>query len=383
MRVLLTSTPGAGHIGPLVPFARAIRRAGHDVLLAAPVSAQARVERAGLAYLSFGDPLRSDLDPVWAKVAGVAPDEANEIVIGEIFAGVRARAALPGIELAIDAWRPHVVLRESCEFAGAVAAEARGLPHARVGIGLALSEDHTVRAAAPAVDELRARAGLEPDPGGERLAEAPYLTLAPPALESPDVPAPARTLRYHETPPPHALPDPAAPPLVYVSFGSVAPTMGFFPGLYRAVIDALAGLPAQIVVTVGDEADPAALGVLPDNVRVERWIPQAEILAQASAMIGHGGFGTTLGALLAGVPQVVVPLFADQPVNAERLAATGAGLVADPPVVRAAVERVLAEPSFRASAARVAREAFALPPIDAVGSLLAELAHTAKERRAA
>ena len=331
MRVLLTSTPGAGHIGPLVPFARAIRRAGHDVLLAAPVSAQARVERAGLAYLSFGDPPKSELDPVWAKVAGATPDEANEIVIGELFAGVRARAALPGIELAMDAWRPHVVLRESCEFAGAVAAEARGIPHARVGIGLALSEDYALRTAAPAVDELRAWAGLEPDPEGERLAAAPWLTLTPPSLESPDVPAPARTLRFHDAAPrPHAMPAAGAPPLVYVSFGSVAPTMGFFPGLYRAVIDALAGLPARVVMTVGDAADPAALGALPDNVRVERWIPQAEILGEAAAMVGHGGFGTTLGALLAGVPQVVVPLFADQPYNAERIEAIGAGLVADP-----------------------------------------------------
>jgi UDP:flavonoid glycosyltransferase YjiC (YdhE family) len=387
MRVLLTSTPGAGHIGPLVPFAHAIRRAGHEVLVAAPVSAQERVERAGLAYLSFGDPLPRDLDPVWAKVAGATPEEANEIVIGEIFAGVRARAALPGVELAIDAWRPHVVLRETYEFAGAVAAEARGLPHARVGIGLALAEDLALRTGAPAVDELRGWLGLEPDPAAERLAAAPWLTLTPPSLESPDVPAPARTLRFHAAAPrPHAIADPDAPPLVYVSFGSVAPTMGYFPGLYRTVVDALDGLPVRVVVTVGDAADPAALGPLPANVRAERWIPQAEILGEAYAIVGHGGFGTTLGALLAGVPQVVVPLFADQPLNAGRVEAVGAGLAADaadPAGIRAAVERVLAEPSFRASAARVAREAFALPPIDAVASVLAELAQAAKERRAA
>ena len=38
-------------------------------------------------------------------------------------------------------------------------------------------------------------------------------------------------------------------------------------------------------------------------------MPQADVLAHASAMIGHGGFGTTMGALAAGVPQVVVPIF--------------------------------------------------------------------------
>ena len=139
-------------------------------------------------------------------------------MIGELFAGVRARSALPGVELAMDAWRPHVVLRESAEFAAAVAAEARGIPHARVGTGLAMVEDYTVRTAAPAVDELRAWAGLEPDPAGERLAAAPYLTLAPPSLEAPGEPAPERILRFHDAAPrPHAVPSAGAPPLVYVT----------------------------------------------------------------------------------------------------------------------------------------------------------------------
>ena len=133
MRVLLASTSGAGHFGPLVPFANAIRRAGHDILVAAPISAQPRVERAGLPFISFADPLERDLDPVWARVRAAGPDEANELVLGELFGRVRARAALPGVELAIDAWRPDVVIRESCEFASAVAAEAREIPVARVG----------------------------------------------------------------------------------------------------------------------------------------------------------------------------------------------------------------------------------------------------------
>jgi len=387
MRVLLTSTPGSGHLGPLFPFAHAIRRAGHEVLVAAPVSAQARVERAGLAYLSFADPLERDLAPVWANARAAAPDDANEIVIRDLFGGVRARSALPGVELAMDAWRPHVVLRESSEFGAAVAAEARGIPHARVGTGLAMFEDYAVRTAAPAVDELRAWAGLEPDPAGERLAAAPYLTLAPPSLEAPGEPAPEHVLRYHDAVPrPHAVPSHGVPPLVYVTFGSVTPTLGHYPELYRAVIGALADLPVRIIVTIGDAADPAELGALPANVRAERWIPQAEIFGEAAAMVGHGGFGTMLGALLSGVPQVVVPLFADQPYNARRIAALGAGLAADaerPETIRAAVERLLDESSFRAAASSVAREAFTLPPIDSVASVLLELAHAAREPRAA
>ena len=356
--------------------------------MAAPYSAQARVERAGLAYLSFADPLQLDLEPHWSAARN-APDweVANEIVLSRIFGGVRARAALPGVELAIDAWQPHVVVRETCEFAGAIAAEARGLPHARVGIGLTLTEDYAIRTAAPALEPLREAAGLEPDPEGRRLDEAPYLTLTPPSLEAPGVTVASRTLRFHDAAPrPHSVQDPGEPPLVYLTLGTVAPTIGLFPGLYRAIIAALADLRLRLVVTVGDAADPAELGPLPANVRAERWIPQAEILAQASAIVGHGGFGTTLGALLAGLPQVVVPLFADQPSNADRIAEIGAGLRADatdPQTIRAAVQRVLGEGSFRAVAGAVAREAFTLPPIEAAESTLLELVESARERRAA
>src|SRR4051812_24419864 len=243
MRVLFTSTSGAGHLGPLLPFADAVRRAGHEILVAAPISAQARVERAGLPFMSHADPSDSELGPFWARVRAGGLEQGNELVVGELFGGLRARAALPGIELAIDAWRPDVVVRESCEFAAAVAAEARSVPHARVGIGLAATEAMAIAWAAPRVDELREWTGLEPDPEGERLAASPYLTLTPPSLEVGGG-APWPTPRYHAVAPPLRLVrSTSTAPLVYLSFGSVAPTMGFYPGLYRAVIDALAGLP--------------------------------------------------------------------------------------------------------------------------------------------
>src|SRR5215210_8168942 len=196
MRVLLSSTSGAGHLGPLIPFAHALRRAGHETLVTAPVSAQARGERAGLPFMSFADPADRELEPLWARVGAATPEQANDLVLGELFGGLRARAALPGVELAMDAWRPHVVVRESCEFASAVAAEARGIPVARVGIGLAAMEEFAIRAAAPGVNELRESVGLAPDPGGERLAATPYLTLTPPSLEMPRVPLPERVLRF-------------------------------------------------------------------------------------------------------------------------------------------------------------------------------------------
>jgi UDP:flavonoid glycosyltransferase YjiC (YdhE family) len=128
----------------------------------------------------------------------------------------------------------------------------------------------------------------------------------------------------------------------------------------------------------------AALGAPPPNVHVEQWVPQAAVLAHASAVVCHGGSGTTLGALAAGIPLVVVPLFADQPENARRVAEVGAGIAVgpeapsesirstvDPAAVREAVEAVLADGGYQAAAARLADEIRALPTADAALEALA------------
>ena len=84
-------------------------------------------------------------------------------------------------------------------------------------------------------------------------------------------------------------------------------------------------------MTTGSGLDLDSLGPIPANARVERWWPQADVMPAASAMVGHGGFGTTMMALAAGVPQVVVPLFAgDQHVHAAQVASVGAGLSLPP-----------------------------------------------------
>ncbi|HEV7758024.1 MAG TPA: nucleotide disphospho-sugar-binding domain-containing protein [Acidimicrobiales bacterium] len=127
----------------------------------------------------------------------------------------------------------------------------------------------------------------------------------------------------------------------------MAATAGMFPVLYRALLDAVADLPVRVLLTLGQVGEIAELGPLPANVHVERFWPQQDVMPSATAVIGHGGFGTTMTTLAAGVPQVVLPLAAAVP---DALAA------------------LLAEPSYATAARGLADEMAALPaPAAAVG----------------
>ena len=374
MRLLFATTRGAGHVGPLIPFARAAAAAGHEVLVAGPASAGRIARRAGLSATAVGEPPAAHAERAWAPVWSKETSPGMERVVQDLFIGLHASLALPAMLDTAVRFRPDVVVRETLEFSSALVAERLAIPQVRVGVHLDSDTDADARllgVATPALDALRPTLGLAPDPAALAIRESPVLTLAP-ASTSGTAPA----LRFRDTTehPAVALPrwgDPAAP-LVYVSFGSEAAASHHFPGVYRRAAEALSTLPVRVLLTIGDRRDPAELGALPPSVRVERWMPQAGVMAHALAMVGHGGSGSTLMALAAGVPLALVPMFVDGPANARRVAELGAGIALErgPEELAGAVAELLMDPAYRAAAGAVATEIRALPPVeDAVGML--------------
>jgi UDP:flavonoid glycosyltransferase YjiC (YdhE family) len=377
MRALFSSTRGAGHFNPLVPFARAFERAGHELLFAGPPDLAGAVDAAGFEFWQFDPPAEDELGAVWARVPELPPEEANEVVVGEVFGRLNTTAALPRLRAAFEEWRPDVVMRDPNEYGSALAAELHGIPHARVAIGLASTEELGLGIAAGAVDAIRRAEGLAPDPDADTLRGSPYLSLFPPTL---DEGAQPDTRRFHDPAwdePPGDLsdwwPGRETEPLLYVTFGSVA---GSFPQalpVYGVAMQAVAELPVRVLLTVGRELDLDALPPAPENVRVERWVPQQDVLGHAAAALVHGGSGSTLGALAAGVPLAVMPLFADQPQNARRVAEVGAGVAVEPnrddldatvSPLREAIRTVLETPSYGERARALADELRALPVVD-------------------
>ncbi|HEX5547917.1 MAG TPA: nucleotide disphospho-sugar-binding domain-containing protein, partial [Ktedonobacterales bacterium] len=149
--------------------------------------------------------------------------------------------------------------------------------------------------------------------------------------------------------------------------------------VFARVIAGLRDLPINLIVTVGRRLDPADFGEMPANVHIERYIPQSLILPCCDLVITHGGSGSVMGALAHGVPLALIPLNADQPLNAERCVALGVGRVIGmgditPEAARDAVAEMLANPSYRRQAELVRDEVAGLPGPEYAIALLERLA---------
>lgn len=145
-------------------------------------------------------------------------------------------------------------------------------------------------------------------------------------------------------------------PTVLVSLSTVG-----FRGLQRTwqrVLDAVDGLPARVIATTGPSIDPASLRA-PANVELHRFLPHEDVLPEVSLVVGHGGHGTTMVTLAHGIPLLVLPLDpkTDQPIVGRTLERAGAGLTLSrrSPVrkIRAAIDNLLADPSYRTTATKL------------------------------
>jgi UDP:flavonoid glycosyltransferase YjiC (YdhE family) len=379
MRILFTFIGGLGHFDPLEPVARASVAAGHDVAVACAGGLTARVESAGFQGLATsaprpaGPPAR-DMTPLSRVDA-----HAAEIEFAENFAGKGARRHADAIQAHIREWRPDIVVRDEADFGSAIAAELWGIPIATVLVlasGM-LIQPHLV---APPLATLRADHGLPPDPGLSMLTQGLVLSPFPESFRSPDspVPLPDTTFAFRSGAP---VTSPIARPrsskrCVYVTLGTV-----FNSGsgdLFERLIAGLAEVDADVVVTVGRDVDPAAFGPQPDHLRIERFVPQADLLPATDLVVSHGGSGTLMASLAHGLSSVLLPLGADQPHNAARAQALGLARVLDaaeatPDMIRRGVSEALEDRGARERARQVAEEIASLPSVEHTLPLLEQL----------
>ena len=146
-------------------------------------------------------------------------------------------------------------------------------------------------------------------------------------------------------------------PLVYISLGTV---LNNAPDFYRSALQALSGMDRDAILSIGDAVDPAALGPVPGNVRIYPRVNQLEVLAGADVFLTHCGMNSVSESLLCGVPMVLFPQHSEEGAVAARVQELGAGVPLKHPTahaIRAAVDAVLGDASYRAAAQRM-REDF-------------------------
>lgn len=353
-RFLVVTYDGGGNGPPTMGIARALRERGHGVTVLGNPVQKAQFEGTGFPFAAY------EASPPWEWAT--PGFEAR----GSWF--TEQPTLLEDVKVAIARSRPDALLVDFLLTPALVAAELAGLPTAVLVHTLAAvqAEDLAgwMRARRPSL-ELRPSLGL-PTVGTavEHWAQFSLcLVAALPALDHISASTPVGF--HHVGPildgdsepdawvPPWPAGDPR--PLVLVSL-----TTRFdrrLVSMLQAVLDGLADAPVRVLVTTGLAIDPSALAP-PGNAVVAQLIPHSHVLPHASVVITHAGHGTAMAALAHSLPLACIPLFADQPIVAARIAEAGAGRVlawdADPEEIRDAVQTLLTDPHYREAAVRLA-----------------------------
>ncbi len=303
----------------------------------------------------------------WAKIVAAELREtlpavlvADYLLLGAIAAAEAAR--VPCAVIVHNAFPPNAS-GQPPKGSGLLPARTP-LQHARQMVWQWAHDRIWVRNGLPAHNRARAALGLEPlrsqfeeynriarmlvlgceafDFPARRLAPNVRYTSTP--IDDRDIPAGAWVSHW---------PASDARPLVLVSLSTL--NQGQAPAMHH-ILEALDGLPVRALVTVGPSLNKDEFRA-PPNAVLDTFVPHSAVLPYAAVIVSQCGLGTLSKALLHGVPLVCMPFVGDQPDNAARIVAHGAGLRLPPDApaadIRAALNAVLAGPQFREAARRL------------------------------
>ena len=361
-RFLAALVDGGGTVPPELGAVRRLVERGHDVAVLAEDSTASEVHASGARLLRWSKaPNRPDRRPEndpYRDWEVDNPLQLFERLIETQFVGP-ARGYVTDLTEAIAERRPDLVLCSQFAFGAMIAAEAAGIPFVVLmpnayllpaegappfGLGLqpargplgrlrdrainGLTQRQWDGKALPRLNALRAELGLASlehfwDQVHHAHAE---LVLTSAAFDFPArLPATARYVGPVLDDPSWTepwAPPPGADPLVLVGLSS---TYQDQVDCLQRIADALGTLPVRAVVTTGPALDPSVVQA-PPTVSVVASAPHARVLEHAAATITHGGHGTVIKSLAAGVPMLILPHGRDQADNAARVTARGAGI---------------------------------------------------------
>lgn len=386
--------PGTGHINPLSALARRLQQRGHTVVIFGIADVEARVKAAGIEFCLIG---QSDFPPgtllkLDQRLSELRGLESFRFTLERIKNTVRM-VLRDGPEAARRS-NVEAFLIDEADFGGNVA-DYLGLPFVSVAIIPPMVWDNRLppycfgwpagqgwpsrlrneiamrflsRVAAPifsVVNQQRTAWGIKPlQQWDEALSPLAQVAQLPAALEFEIEMRNRHPLLHYTGPFVDAEQRPKIDfewnrldgrPLVYASLGTL---QNGSEEVFRIIAEGCAGLPVQLIISLGGGIDRERLGVLSGDPIVVKYAPQLELVKRSAAVITHAGINTALESLSEGVPLVCIPLGNDQPGVASRVAARGAGVVV-PPLrltakrLRSALRAVLEDESYRAAARKL------------------------------
>jgi MGT family glycosyltransferase len=396
MNFLFTTWEGGGNVTPMLKTVRKLLANGHRVRVMSEECNRPESEAAGATFTAWQQaPSRKDRSPesqTFRDWAAATPQEGLLTVIRDHWCGPALAYAEDVIE---ELRREPADLVVTCEALFGVMAGCEsigqkfvtlcpnislsplpGIPPLGPGLAPAQSEEERAMHAGiaqaceamfdsglPALNDARAELGLEPlkhlfdqihKADVELLATSRAFDFPCTALPDkvryvgPQIEDPHWALKWNS-------PWPASDkrPLVAVAFST---TFQNHAGVLQKVIDALAPLPARVLITLGGAIKTTELRTSDNCVLVDS-APHSEVMREAAFVVTHGGHGTVIRALVSRAPMLVIPHGRDQNDNAVRITERGAGLSLMPDAsvedIRAACKRLLDEPAFRTSARRL------------------------------
>jgi MGT family glycosyltransferase len=390
-RFLFANWEGGGHVQPMLLVARGLLDLGHEALVVSDACNASDASALGVSFRPWRQaPSRASRDPQTDPIKDWLADSPFDVirrVVDGVMCGPSARYAHDTTSL-IDEIAPDVVVSHELLFGVMAGAEARCVPLALYaanvwslptiegappfGAGVEpAGDDANMRAFHGRIAALTRTAfqcGLGPLNEARRGLNLPQLddVFGQVTAAGRILMATSRAFDFDQAPPePYRyvgpyLADPAwtetwsppwladdGRPLVLVSFSTMYQRQ---EDVLHRVIEALGDLDVRGVVTLGPALSPDDFPA-PENVWVAANAPHGPLYPHAAAMVTHAGHASTLRPLTEGVPLVCIPMGRDQPDNAQRVAARGAGLRLHPDApteeIAAAIRRVLSEPGFR------------------------------------
>ena len=381
MRVFQTLMAFSGNAPPQLAVTRELLERGHEVRVLAHRAARERIERTGAEFVEFRravpemDITRRDTDSLRDWEARTRLGSGMRLLKNGLFPFV-VNASRECAEI-LERWPADVVALDWMLTGAAIAAEGAGVPAVALvhcpyplpvdgapplfsGLSpldgrLGAVRDRLLNRIArrllanglPLVNKARAEQGLAPlgDWSEQLLRVQEICMLTAPELDFSSrgaLPANVRYVGPAFEPCPSEWrspwPDTNSDPLVVVSFSTSYMDQ---QALAQRVFDALAELPVRALLTAGPALETRGLRI-PANAHVVDYIPHRAVFPHAALVVTHAGWQTVNAALADGVPLVCVPDQRDQPDNAARVVACGAGVRVNKRSAPAKLRRVIA-----------------------------------------